>query len=723
MVNEQSSASARIQDLLRSSKEIGQDYENIHFLGEGGMGTVFSGFQKGLNRKVAIKCILCQQFADENDVERFKREARVLARLEHEGIVRIYKIDERESLIFIVFEFIDGETLSSRLEEVGKFPIKEGVELVAHVARIIGFVHERGIIHRDIKGENVILLRDGGVKVIDFGLAKGHSEKSTVGDVTEMGKVLGTPQYLAPEVIKGERPSPQSDIYALAVLLFKLLSGVYPFTGGPLEILTKHLQERVPRLSLLVPGLSRSLDDLVNRALAKKASQRIQTMEEFASLLERALREKPSSARTLQMKSASPPVDGGPETKGAKWIVAPIILAFLLASLYFAFFVSPSSTPIELSLDGKSALRKSKNGYGLLLKTSTKTIIKASGQFGSRSFTVHLSKEPTNRHLLLLPGDDGLLTELRFEDSARRDLKIPIRSLESAFHKAVDDLPLKDLLFQLIKDGQAIPKSVHEAKNRKKYLLATISKNDGADRCKALVPYLPTLFQSKESSIEEKTKLFHKVMKLLPIEMAASFSGSVKLLQIEDGCAPFSKLSRVQSFSGRKLKDYPDEDNNLMPQEAYTLGVNESWDKKRRQIVSKFMVNVEQPARRHFLHTFEIEAEKLEMAKEAAIYLSLHSCEPQCSVELVLNDELILPFRLERVRQAYLDHLTELGKVREYILRRTIPLGLLRKGKNLIKFQARAPFLAQVLTDTLAEARAPGLDEVWFELRGEEPIE
>jgi len=272
-------------DVLSSSEELRKQYEILSVLGEGGMGIVFLGRQHGLDRKVAIKCIRCDEFGGAEAVRRFKREAQVLAGLEHPGIVKIFTVDEVGGLLFIVSEFIDGENLKQRLV---RLPLRwrAGARLVADVARIIDYVHGKAIAHRDIKSENVLLPVEGGVKVIDFGLAKDYSGSSAEHNVTRKGEFLGTPEYLAPEVIRHQAIGPSCDIYSLGVVLYEVLVGRPPYRGTPFEVLTAHLKAPVPNLREALPQIPPGFDQFIARAMAKRPDERQPDAATFAAELD-----------------------------------------------------------------------------------------------------------------------------------------------------------------------------------------------------------------------------------------------------------------------------------------------------------------------------------------------------------------------------------------------------------------------------------------------------
>lgn len=281
----------------------GGRFEILQVLGEGGMGVVFLARQKDLGRRVAIKCLRSDVLGDDVGAARFRREAQVLARLRHPDIVEVYEVGEADALVYIVSEFVEGESLRQRMAR-GPCPPAEACALVGAVAGALEYLHGADVVHRDLKPENVMLPAGGGVKLIDFGLARTFGGSSSSDALTRAGQVVGTPAYMAPEAIHGAPPGPGADLYALAVLLFELLAGAPPFEGPPIEVLRAHLQAPIPSIRARCPGLPALFERFFAEALAKAPSERPASAAVFRRRVERLLRG--SRERTLDSTAPAP---------------------------------------------------------------------------------------------------------------------------------------------------------------------------------------------------------------------------------------------------------------------------------------------------------------------------------------------------------------------------------------------------------------------------------
>src|SRR5688572_22334512 len=207
------------------------------------MASVYCAHDTLLERKVALKILHEQHTEADEYVERFQREARAAAQLSHPGIVTVIDRGEADGRQFIVFEYVDGETLKEIVQRTGPMPPRRVLELGLEVGRAIAFAHQQGLVHRDVKPQNVLITSDGRAKVADFGIAR---TVDAVG-VTETGTVLGTSHYVAPEQARGEHVDAQTDVYSFGVVLYELLVGAVPYEGDNfLNVAMKHVNEPVP---------------------------------------------------------------------------------------------------------------------------------------------------------------------------------------------------------------------------------------------------------------------------------------------------------------------------------------------------------------------------------------------------------------------------------------------------------------------------------------------
>ncbi len=263
-------------------------YELEELVGTGGMASVYRAHDKLLERKVALKILHEHYTRDEEYVERFRREARAAAQLSHPNIVTVIDRGEQDGRQFIVFEYIAGQTLKDLVDERGPLPVRRALELLVQVARALAFAHDRGLVHRDVKPQNVLLNGDGRPMVTDFGIARSVD----VEGATETGTVLGTSDYIAPEQASGEHVDAQTDIYSLGVVLYELLTGEVPFTGDNfVSVALRHVNEQPPSVLERRPDVPLRLVAAVDHALAKDPDDRFSSMAELVDELEACLAE------------------------------------------------------------------------------------------------------------------------------------------------------------------------------------------------------------------------------------------------------------------------------------------------------------------------------------------------------------------------------------------------------------------------------------------------
>lgn len=261
-------------------------------LGAGGMARVHEGFDRTLDRPVAIK-LLDAGAADEAVRARFMQEAEAAAKFSHPNAVRVYDAGEDDGTLFLVMELLEGASLAGVLADSGPLGVTEATEIADQILAAVGAGHEAGLVHRDIKPSNILFTSDGGAKLGDFGIAK--SVDALAIPLTATGQVIGTPRYLSPEQVMGRPASPRSDLYAVGVVLFEMLTGSPPFAGdSPVATALAHQQAPVPRLVARRPDIDEDLAAVVERALAKAPEDR----HPDAATMRVALASPPPATRT-----------------------------------------------------------------------------------------------------------------------------------------------------------------------------------------------------------------------------------------------------------------------------------------------------------------------------------------------------------------------------------------------------------------------------------------
>jgi eukaryotic-like serine/threonine-protein kinase len=255
-------------------------------IGAGGMSTVYRALDETLERRVAIKLLNREVSSDSDELERFRREARAVAQLSHPHIVGVIDAGEDEGRPYIVFEYVEGETLKERIRRLGRLPIPEAVAYAIEIARALGAAHARHIVHRDVKPQNVLIDGEGSAKVTDFGIARTLDEEGLTAD----GRVIGTTDYVSPEQALGHPVTGQSDLYSLGIVLYEMLTGEVPFKGdNQVAVAMKHVREPLPDVQRARPEISAALASVVDRATAKQPSERYRDDAELIADLEDAL--------------------------------------------------------------------------------------------------------------------------------------------------------------------------------------------------------------------------------------------------------------------------------------------------------------------------------------------------------------------------------------------------------------------------------------------------
>jgi hypothetical protein len=272
---------------VKVGERVAGRYELEELVGAGGMSSVYRARDTVLERSVALKILHEHYSHDAEYVERFRREARAIAKLTHPNIVTVIDRGEWEGHQFIVFEHVPGENVQELLEAEGRLSVERALVLAHQVGRGLAFAHEFGIVHRDVKPQNVLIDTDGAVKVTDFGIARSLEVDD---ELTQTGTLLGTGDYIAPEQASGETVDERSDQYSLGVLLYELLTGEVPYPAPTvMAVAMRHLRDPVPSVRDVRPDVPARVDAIVARAMAKRPQDRFPSMEAMTAALEAAL--------------------------------------------------------------------------------------------------------------------------------------------------------------------------------------------------------------------------------------------------------------------------------------------------------------------------------------------------------------------------------------------------------------------------------------------------
>jgi serine/threonine-protein kinase len=264
-------------------------YELVELLGGGGVGEVYRARDVNLGRTVAIKILTDAGMADKEGYARFLAEARLIGSLVHENIIGFYDYGEQDGRPFLVMEYFDGESLRSAMRSWTTGDLRNKLLIARQIANGLGYVHSKGIIHRDVKPDNIWIDGAGNVKIIDFGVAK--TEEFSI---TAAGFTLGTPYYMAPEQVRGDKPTPLVDVYAFGVLLFELVTGVRPFEGQTVdEIFDQVLHQSLDLERLKKGGIPDAVGDLIYGCTAKECSSRTQDFSIVIGKIDEILRRIP----------------------------------------------------------------------------------------------------------------------------------------------------------------------------------------------------------------------------------------------------------------------------------------------------------------------------------------------------------------------------------------------------------------------------------------------
>jgi serine/threonine protein kinase len=276
-------------------------YQILKEIGKGSMGVVYEAHDPNLDLSVALKVLRQDRVESESFVRRFIAEARVLGRLDHTNIVRVYNVDEDHGTAYIAMEFIEGESLGD-IAQKKRCTMEEIIQLGITISNALGYAHQKKIVHRDVKPGNILIKTDGVLKITDFGIA--HIQDESAAEKTQAGEILGTPAYMSPEQVKGQQIDGRSDIFSLGIILYELCTGTRPFKGENVAAIFHAVAQEEPvEITKLNPAVPKKLSHIIMKCLSKNREKRFETAEDLAGALSSCIAEiKPK-------KTASPAAD------------------------------------------------------------------------------------------------------------------------------------------------------------------------------------------------------------------------------------------------------------------------------------------------------------------------------------------------------------------------------------------------------------------------------
>ncbi len=317
-------------------------YEVIEELGKGGMGRVYKAFDKKIKEKVALKLLRPEISSDEETVERFSNELKYARKIIHKNVCRMFDLGEEEGTHYITMEYVSGEDLKSMIRMMGRLSPGQAVSITRQVCEGLAEAHKLGVVHRDLKPQNIMIDREGNARIMDFGIARSLKAKG----ITDGGIIIGTPEYMSPEQVEGKETDQRADFYALGVILYEMLTGKVPFEGDtPLSIAVKHKTEMPQDPRKLNAQVPLDLSQLILKCLEKDKKNRPQSAEEVISQLVEIEQEVPTTEKALPQRKPFT----SREIKGAfskRWgLTAALLLVAIAAGLVFIFLRKEKPAP------------------------------------------------------------------------------------------------------------------------------------------------------------------------------------------------------------------------------------------------------------------------------------------------------------------------------------------------------------------------------------------
>ncbi len=365
-------------------------YEIVGELGKGTMGVVYKAHDPQIDRMVALKVLRPDRVTSKDFVARFLKEARAIGRLSHPHIVTIYDVGEDHGTVYIAMEYLQGEPFNEVVKS-GRLSLVESLEIARQVAETLDYAHRQGIVHRDVKPSNIILADGNQVKLTDFGIARIEDTSSI--HQTQAGEILGTPVYMSPEQVMGQKVDGRSDLFSIGVILYEMIVGRRPFGGNNIAAIFRAITQDHPASpDQGNPFITKALSEMVLKCLAKPPEKRFQTGRQLADALADIL---PSVKQTGQQ--------GRQSEKGARrrspFLLAGVIAAVLVAAGSFYFFRSPSNNSSNTTESGQAGVTSPQRGDGQVDRPKGEGVVES--VLATQSAELNISSDPAGAEVFV----------------------------------------------------------------------------------------------------------------------------------------------------------------------------------------------------------------------------------------------------------------------------------------------------------------------------------
>jgi serine/threonine protein kinase len=314
---------------LTAGTTFARRYQIIEDLGRGGMGRVYKVFDTEVQEKMALKLLHPDIAADERTIERFRNELKLARAISHRNVCRMFDLGREEGTYYITMEYVSGEDLKSLIHRIGALPVGKAVSIGKQVCEGLSEAHRLGVVHRDLKPQNVMIDREGNARIMDFGIARSLTARGMTG----AGVMIGTPEYMSPEQVDGKEADPRSDIYSLGIILFEMLTGHLPFEGDtPLSVAVKQKSERPPDPRSINAQIPDELGRIILKCLEKPKEKRYQSSDEILTELARIEKELPTTSQPLPIRKTltSKQITVQFTLKKALWPIAALIAVVIV---------------------------------------------------------------------------------------------------------------------------------------------------------------------------------------------------------------------------------------------------------------------------------------------------------------------------------------------------------------------------------------------------------